>query len=110
MRSNRALSRANTWDWGLSVFPKLRDACGSAVSLGQKPKIMANTDSRVTIHMAASLDGFIARKDGRVDWLETSDEFAGGGILGPRFVETLLKKLDCYGMGGVRRQNPPRPP
>jgi riboflavin biosynthesis pyrimidine reductase len=25
-------------------------------------------DSRVTIHMAASLDGFIARKDGSVDW------------------------------------------
>jgi dihydrofolate reductase len=40
---------------------------------------MTNTDSRVTIHMAASLDGFIARKDGRVDWLETSDEFAGRG-------------------------------
>jgi hypothetical protein len=28
--------------------------------------------------MVASLDGFIARKDGRVDWLETSDEFVGG--------------------------------
>jgi hypothetical protein len=25
---------------------------------------MANTDSRVTIHMVASPDGFIARKDG----------------------------------------------
>src|SRR5262245_56098994 len=47
---------------------------------------MANTDSRVTIHMAASLDGFIARKDGRVDWLETSDEFAGGDTLEPGFV------------------------
>ena len=32
---------------------------------------MVESDSRVTIHMAASLDGFIARKDGRVDWLET---------------------------------------
>jgi riboflavin biosynthesis pyrimidine reductase len=47
---------------------------------------MANTDSRVTIHMAASLDGFIARKDGRVDWLETSDEFAGGETMDPAFV------------------------
>ena len=28
--------------------------------------------------MAASLDGFITRKDGRVDWLETLDEFAAG--------------------------------
>ena len=35
---------------------------------------MANIDSRVTIHMAASLDGFIARKDGRVDWIEISEK------------------------------------
>jgi riboflavin biosynthesis pyrimidine reductase len=42
--------------------------------------MMANSDSHVTIHMAATLDGFIARKDGRVDWLETSDEFVGGDI------------------------------
>ena len=62
-------------------------------------KTMANTDSRVTIHMAASLDGFIARKDGRVDWLETSDEFVGGDSLDPGFVEVFLKTIDCYVMG-----------
>ena len=61
--------------------------------------MMANTDSHVTIHMAASLDGFIARKDGRVDWLETSDEFAGGDSLDPGFVEEFLKTIDCYVMG-----------
>jgi dihydrofolate reductase len=60
---------------------------------------MANTDSRVTIHMAASLDGFIARKDGSVDWLETSDEFAGGETMDPTFVEAFLKTIDCYVMG-----------
>src|SRR5690349_11287165 len=60
---------------------------------------MATTDSRVTIHMAASLDGFIARKDGRVDWLETSDEFVGGDTLDPGFVEAFLKTIDCYVMG-----------
>lgn len=60
---------------------------------------MANTDSRVTIHMAASLDGFIARKDGRVDWLETSDEFVGGESLDAGFVEAFLKTIDCYVMG-----------
>src|SRR4249920_3576340 len=59
----------------------------------------ATTDSRVTIHMAASLDGFIARKDGRVDWLETSDEFAGGETMDPEFVEAFLKTIDCYVMG-----------
>jgi hypothetical protein len=39
---------------------------------------MANLDSRVTIHMAASPDDFIARKDGRVDGL--------GEPMRPRFV------------------------
>ena len=59
----------------------------------------ATTDSRVTIHMAASLDGFIARKDGNVDWLETSNEFAGGETMDPEFVEAFLKTIDCYVMG-----------
>src|SRR5665213_2573269 len=58
-----------------------------------------NSGSRVTIHMAASLDGFIARKDGQVDWLETSDEFAGGETLDAEFVEAFLKTIDCYVMG-----------
>ncbi len=49
--------------------------------------------------MVASLDGFIARKDGRVDWLETSDEFAGGETLDPAYVEAFLKTIDCYVMG-----------
>jgi dihydrofolate reductase len=60
---------------------------------------MANPDSRVTIHMVASLDGFIARKDGSVDWLETSDEFACGDTLDPEFVESVLRMIDCYVMG-----------
>jgi dihydrofolate reductase len=60
---------------------------------------MRNTDTRVTIHMAASLDGFIARKDGRVDWLETSDKFEGGDTKAPEFVEEFLKTIDCYVMG-----------
>jgi dihydrofolate reductase len=49
--------------------------------------------------MAASLDGFIARRDGRVDWLETSDEFAGGDTLDPGVVEAFLETIDCYVMG-----------
>ena len=59
----------------------------------------SNTDSRVTIHMAASLDGFIARKDGSVDWLETTDEFAGGDSLDPGTVAAFLETIDCYVMG-----------
>jgi dihydrofolate reductase len=60
---------------------------------------MENTKPRVTIHMAASLDGFIARKDGSVDWLETSDHFDGGETLAPEYVEEFLRTIDCYVMG-----------
>ena len=56
-------------------------------------------ESRVTIHMAASLDGFIARKDGSVDWMETPDEFAGGESMDPATVAAFLKTIDCYVMG-----------
>jgi dihydrofolate reductase len=49
--------------------------------------------------MAASLDGFVARKDGRVDWMETSDEFADGETMSAGFVEAFLKTIDCYVMG-----------
>lgn len=60
---------------------------------------MKNGPSRVTIHMAASLDGFIARRDGRVDWLQTSDTFEHGGTMSPEFVAAFLKTIDCYVMG-----------
>jgi dihydrofolate reductase len=60
---------------------------------------MQEAPSRVTIHMAASLDGFIARRDGSVDWLEVSDTFEGGETITAEFVEEFLKTIDCYVMG-----------
>ncbi len=60
---------------------------------------MADAVSCVTIHMVASLDGFIARKNGSVDWLETTDEFPGGETLSPGYVEQFLATIDCYVMG-----------
>ena len=60
---------------------------------------MENPQARVTIHMAASLDGFIARRDGRVDWLETSDHFEGGDVMAPESVAEFLRTIDCYVMG-----------
>jgi dihydrofolate reductase len=49
--------------------------------------------------MVASLDGFIARKDGSVDWLETSDNFEGGDTMAQESVEEFLRTIDCYVMG-----------
>jgi dihydrofolate reductase len=60
---------------------------------------MTDANSRVTIHMVASLDGFIARKDGSVDWLETTDEFVDGHTMEPALVDAFLSTIDCYVMG-----------
>jgi dihydrofolate reductase len=60
---------------------------------------MAEGDSRVTIHMAASLDGFIARRDGSVGWLEVSDAFEDGETLDPGQIADFLATIDCYVMG-----------
>jgi dihydrofolate reductase len=60
---------------------------------------MTDPESRVTIHMAMSVDGFIARKDGSVDWMETSDEFADGETMDPESVAAFLETIDCYVMG-----------
>jgi hypothetical protein len=56
--------------------------------------------------MAASLDGFVARKDGSVDWLETSDEFADGRTMDPEFVNEFLKSIDCYVMDSGEGSGP----
>ena len=56
-------------------------------------------DTSVTIHMATSLDGYIAREDGRVDWMETNDEFKDEEALDPDYVRTFLNRIDCYVMG-----------
>lgn len=55
--------------------------------------------SVVTIHMVASLDGFIARKDGSVDWLETSDEYAAGVTMDAAEMAAFVETIDCYVMG-----------
>lgn len=60
---------------------------------------MGGTGSTVTIHMAASLDGFIARPNGATDWMETPDEYEAGESLDAAFVEEFLRSIDCYVMG-----------
>lgn len=55
--------------------------------------------SCVTIHMVASLDGFIARADGSTDWLETGDEYPDGATLDAATIAGFLAGIDCYVMG-----------
>jgi len=60
---------------------------------------MTKGRAKVTVHMVASLDGFVARKNGSVDWLETSDEFPGGERMTSESVDAFLRSIDCYVMG-----------
>jgi dihydrofolate reductase len=51
----------------------------------------------ITIHMVASLDGMIAKKDNSVSWFETTDSYEKGST-GQDAAE-FLKTIDCYVMG-----------
>ena len=49
--------------------------------------------------MASSLDGFIAKKDGSVSWLESSDIYEKGKELTEEDVKSYLDAIDCYVIG-----------
>lgn len=60
---------------------------------------MGEVESKVTIHMVASLDGFIARKDGSVGWLDTKDSYEAGVELTREEIADFLNSIDCYVLG-----------
>lgn len=49
--------------------------------------------------MVSSLDGFIAKKDGRVSWLQTNDKYEKGITLSGEDIAAFIEKIDCYVMG-----------
>jgi len=61
---------------------------------------MKTGSPRVTLHMASSLDFFIAKKDGSVSWMESADRYEQGVAgLTAEAIEEFLKSIDCYVMG-----------
>ena len=58
---------------------------------------MTTEASKITIHLVASLDGFIESTDGGVSWLETSDTYEHGVV--EENAEEFLLTIDCYVMG-----------
>jgi len=58
------------------------------------------TGSRVTLHVVASLDGFIARKDNSVSWLEDSgSRYEAGVSVSEEEAAAFVKAIDCYVLG-----------
>ncbi|MEO1258704.1 MAG: dihydrofolate reductase family protein [Bacteroidota bacterium] len=60
---------------------------------------MSHKTSKITIHMVSSLDGFIAKKDGSVDWLHSTDHYEKGVTLSEEDIAAFIEKIDCYVMG-----------
>ena len=60
-----------------------------------------NTERRcVTLHMVSSLDGFIARRDNSVSWLEVPGSVYEAGVsISGEEAATFLKTIDCYILG-----------
>ena len=49
--------------------------------------------------MVSSLDGFIAKKNGSVSWLESKDQYEKGITLSEEDLEKFVEGIDCYVMG-----------
>ena len=54
--------------------------------------------STVTLHVVASLDGFIANKDNSVSWLESSGDVYEKGVSEDSAAD-VVKAIDCFVLG-----------
>lgn len=57
--------------------------------------------SRVIVHMVSSLDGFIAKKDNDISWMQSSDVYDKGVTLTDEYISDFIASIDCYVMGSV---------
>src|SRR5664279_1021492 len=54
----------------------------------------------VTLHMVSSLDGFIAKQDNTVSWLNDSGSVYEAGVsISEEEAATFLRTIDCYVLG-----------
>jgi dihydrofolate reductase len=58
-----------------------------------------NARSRVTLHVVSSLDGFIARKDNSVSWMDAGSVYEAGVSISPEEIAAFVKSIDCYILG-----------
>jgi dihydrofolate reductase len=58
------------------------------------------TGSRITLHVVSSLDGFIARKDNSISWLDGKGSVYEAGVsISEEEAATFVKAIDCYVLG-----------
>jgi len=60
----------------------------------------SNAGRRITLHMVSSLDGFIAKKDNSVSWLDSPGSVYEAGVsISEEEVTNFVKTIDCYVLG-----------
>ena len=59
---------------------------------------MSANRSTVTLHVVCSMDGFIARKDNSVSWLDSSGDIYESGVSDDRD-EEVVEAIDCFELG-----------
>jgi dihydrofolate reductase len=57
------------------------------------------TGARVTLHVVSSLDGFIARKDNSVSWMDSTGVYEAGVSISQEEIAAFVKAIDCYVLG-----------
>jgi dihydrofolate reductase len=58
------------------------------------------TGRSVTLHVVSSLDGFIAKKDNSVSWLDSPGSVYEAGVsISEEEIATFVKAIDCYVLG-----------
>ncbi len=53
----------------------------------------------VTLHMVSSLDGFIARKDNSISWLDSTGVYEAGVSISEEEAAIFVNGIDCYVLG-----------
>src|SRR5947199_8131826 len=54
----------------------------------------------MTLHMVSSLDGFIAKKDNTLSWLDSpGDVYEAGVSISAEEAASFVKAIDCYVLG-----------
>jgi len=51
--------------------------------------------------MVSSLDGFIAKNDASVSWMQSTDNYEEGITLSDKDIKEFIKNIDCYVMGSL---------
>src|SRR5271167_3578145 len=57
------------------------------------------TGSTVTLHVVSSLDGFIAKKDNSVSWMDSTGVYEAGVSISEEEAAAFVQAIDCYVLG-----------